>query len=318
MIAESAYLRALKGVGVVVAAIAEVSAPRRDAAARTVPSAKIYATHGKMLSIEKNLDALIVAAPPLHHADAVLAGLKRHLHVLCEKPLTLDRAAFEVIRSESVARNLTVYSVNNWAYSPQWSRLLELAPERLGAVRHAEIRVLRTQPSVSALPGDWRKDPAVSGGGILVDHGWHNLYLMRRLLGPETRLVSCVLSHDGAVDDAATVFLAAPGKTGTMHLSWKAVERSNYAFAAGERGTVELRDDLLLVKTEGGEETIRFHERLSAGSAHPEWLVAMWPSFEAECSGRGRGDNLSEAAFCLESVRAAYSGAYNGREPARA
>ena len=315
MIAESAYLCALKGVGVVVAAIAEVSAARREAAAHRVPSAKIYAAHAEMLSIEKNLDALIVAPPPLYHADAVLAGLKGHLHVLCEKPLTLDRAAFETIRSESESRYLAVYSVNNWAYSPQWSCLLELAASgRLGAIRHAEIRVLRTKPSVSALPEDWRKDPAVAGGGILVDHGWHNLYLMRRLLGPDTRLVSCVLSPDGSVDEVATVFLAAPGKTGTIHLSWKAAERSNSSFIDGERGTAELRDDLLIVKTEGCEKTIRFHERLSAGSSHPEWLAAMWPSFEAECSGRGRGDNLAESAFCLESVRAAYS----GREAARA
>lgn len=297
-----------------VASIAEAAAPRRDAAARAVPTAKVYAAHAEMISTEKALDALIVATPPLYHADAVLAGLKAGLPVLCEKPLTLDESAFEAIRSESEARHLTVYSVNNWAYSPQWSRLLEVSSSgRLGAIRHAEIRVLRTKPSVSALPGDWRKDPAISGGGILVDHGWHNLYLLRRLLGPETRLVSAVLSP-GAVDEVATAMLAAPGATGTMHLSWKAGERSNAAFVAGERGTAELRDDLLLVRADGNEEAIRFPEKLSAGSAHPEWLAAMWPAFESERSGRGRGDNLAESAFCLESIRAAYG----AREAARA
>lgn len=268
-----------------------------------------------MISTEKALDALIVATPPLYHADAVLAGLKADLHILCEKPLTLDPSAFEHIRSESIARGRAVYSVNNWAYSPQWSRLLELASSgRLGAIRHAEIRVLRTKPSVSALPGDWRKDPAVSGGGILVDHGWHNLYLMRRLLGPGAKLVGAVLSPANAVDEAATVLLSAAAATGTMHLSWKAGERSNSAFVAGERGTAELRDDLLVIKADGNEETIRFPEKLSAGSAHPEWLAAMWPAFEAECSGRGRGDNLAESSFCLESIRTAYG----GREFARA
>lgn len=297
----------MKDLGVNVAAVAEVSAARREAAQHSIPSAKIYPTHAEMLSVEKSLDALIVATPPLYHADAVLAGLKANLHILCEKPLTLDSAAFENIRSESESRRLCVYSVNNWAYSPQWSRLLEVASSgRLGAVRHAEIRVLRTKPSLSALPGDWRKDPAVSGGGILVDHGWHNLYLMRQLLGPKTRHVCAVLSPDGAVDEAASVLLAAPGATGAMHLSWKAGERSNSAFVAGERGTAELRDDLLIVKAEGNEETVRFPERLSAGSAHPEWLAAMWPAFEAECTGRGLGENLAESSFCMESIRAAY------------
>ena len=297
----------MRELGVVVAAVAELSATRRDAAQHSIPSANIYSTHAEMLSVEKSLDALIIATPPLYHADAVLAGLKAGLHVLCEKPLTLDPSAFENIRSESESRRLCVYSVNNWAYSPQWMRLLEVASSgRLGAIRHAEIRVLRTKPSVSALPVDWRKDPAVSGGGIMVDHGWHNLYLLRRLLGPETRLVSAVLSSGGAIDEAATALLCAPGATGTMHLSWKAGERSNSAFIAGNRGTAELRDDLLLIKTEGGTESIRFPEKLSAGSAHPEWLTAMWSSFEAECWGRDRGDNLAESSFCLESIRAAY------------
>lgn len=292
-----------------------MSPARREAAARALPSAGIYDGHSALLSAEKGLDALIVTTPPLHHADAVLAGLRAGLHALCEKPLTLDPEAAAAMATESEARGLCVFSVNNWATSPQWARLLETAASgKLGGIRHADIRVLRTKPSVSALPGDWRKDPAVAGGGILVDHGWHNLYLMRRLLGPETRLVSAVLMPGGAVDEIATVLLAAPGATGVMHLSWKAAERSNAALVVGEKGTAELRDDVLTIRADGAEETVRFSEKLSAGSAHPEWLAAMWPAFEAECAGRGRGENLAEAAFCLETIRAAYA----GREAARA
>jgi predicted dehydrogenase len=304
----------LRGLTVSVSAIAEISAARRDAALRAVPSARVYASHGELLSAEKDLDALIVTTPPLYHADAVIAGLRAGLSVLCEKPLTLDPEAIAVMRSESETRGLTVYSVNNWAYAPALARLLEVAASgRLGAIRHAEIRVLRTKPSVSALPGDWRKDPAVAGGGILVDHGWHNLYLMRRLLGPEARLRSAVLMPVGAVDEVATVLLAAPAATGVLHMSWKAAERSNFALVSGEKGTAELRDDVLVIRADGTEETTRFPEKLSGGSAHPEWLAAMWPAFEAECAGRGRGSNLAEASFCLETIRAAYA----GREAAR-
>ncbi len=304
----------MRGLTVSVSAIAEISAARRDAALRAVPSARVYASHGELLSAEKDLDALIVTTPPLYHADAVIAGLRAGLSVLCEKPLTLDPEAIAVMRSESETRGLTVYSVNNWAYAPALARLLEVAASgRLGAIRHAEIRVLRTKPSVSALPGDWRKDPAVAGGGILVDHGWHNLYLMRRLLGPEARLRSAVLMPVGAVDEVATVLLAAPAATGVLHMSWKAAERSNFALVSGEKGTAELRDDVLVIRADGTEETTRFPEKLSGGSAHPEWLAAMWPAFEAECAGRGRGSNLAEASFCLETIRAAYA----GREAAR-
>jgi len=305
-------LSALRSVNVAVDAICEPSTLRREAAKRSVPSARIYDSVEQLLPAERSLDALIVCSPPSFHFNGVMAGIRAGIHVLCEKPLTLDPEQFAIIQTESASRNVCVYSINNWAYSPQWARLLEVvASGRLGPIRHADIRVLRTRPSVSASPNDWRKDPAISGGGIFVDHGWHNLYLMRRLLGAEASIVDVVLQPKGSVDDVATALFTAPGASGTMHLSWRAGERSNSAFVTGEKGSAELRDDSLTVKANGLEETTRFPEKLSGGSAHPEWLAAMWPSFEAECSGLGRGDNLAEAAFCLSSIRAAY-----GRETA--
>ena len=294
--------------GVEISAIAEVVTVRREAAALRVPGVRLYEGHAELFSVEHDLDAVIVTTPPSFHSAAVLAGVRAGLDVLCEKPLTLDPEALAVIRSESEARGRTVYTVNNWAFSPQWSRLLETAASgTLGALRHVEIRVLRTKPSVSALPGDWRKDPDISGGGILVDHGWHNLYLLRRLLGSGTRLVSAVLQPAGAVDELATVLFEAPGATGTMHLSWRASERSNSALVVGEKGSAELRDDVLVIRANGMEETVRFPAKLSAGSAHPEWLGAMWPAFEAERAGSARGGSLEEAAFCLGTIRAAYA-----------
>lgn len=306
-------MSALRACMVKVAAVAEPSPLRREAAKKSLPDARVYDSVEALLSAEKSLDALIVCSPPSYHGNGVLSGIRAGLHVLCEKPLTLDPETFSQIQTESEARNVCVYSINNWAYSPQWSRLLEVTTSgRLGAIRHADIRVLRTRPSISASPNDWRKDPAISGGGIFVDHGWHNLYLMRRLLGPKLQLVDVVLQPQSSVDEVATALFSAPLASGTMHLSWRAGERSNHAFVTGEKGTAELRDDCLIVKSEGVEETIQFPEKLSGGSAHPEWLAAMWPAFEAECSGARRGENLTEAAFCLSSIRRAY------REPSRA
>jgi predicted dehydrogenase len=298
----------LRSLNVDVDAIAEPSSVRREAARRSLPSARVYETLDELLSAERSLDALIVCSPPSFHANGILSGIRAGIHVLCEKPLTLDPELFAQIETESASRNACVYSINNWAFSPQWSRLLEVAASgRLGPIRHVDIRVLRTRPSVSASPNDWRKDPAISGGGIFVDHGWHNLYLMRRLLGQDLRLVETVLHPSNAVDEVATALFAAPAASGTMHLSWRSNERSNHAFIAGETGTAELRDDSLIIKSDGVEETLRFAEKLSGGSAHPEWLAAMWPAFEAECSGVKRGENLREAAFCLASIRTAYA-----------
>lgn len=251
---------------------------------------------------------MIVCTPPLYHAEAVLACVRAGVHVLCEKPLTLDADSFNAIKAAVAAqKGVAVYSVNNWAYSPQWSKFLSLAHDgSIGQLRNAEIRVDRTKPSVSALPGDWRKDPAVSGGGILVDHGWHNLYLMRRLLGDELELQETVLHPAGAVDEVASLTLKTGAASGAIHLSWRAQTRSNSAFAMGTKGTLSLEDDRVILKAGGEEKTFLLGEKLSQGSAHPDWLAAMWPSFEAECAGQGRGESLAEAEFCLRVIRRAY------------
>lgn len=288
-------------------AIFDPAEGRRAAARLRAPKARVYLRLDEMLASEKSVDALIVCSPPKHHADAVLAGLKAGLHVLCEKPLTLDVAAFQSIATAAKASGRCVYSINNWAFSPQWAALLYVvASGRLGRVREARIEVLRTKPSVSALPGDWRKDPAVSGGGILVDHGWHNLYLMRGLLGAELELVETTLRPAGAVDEVASLRLRTGSAVGLLEMTWRAKARANTAFVAGEKGTAELLDDRLIIKADGGTETVPFAEKLSAGSAHPDWLTTMWPAFAAECAGKGRGANLAEAAFCLKTIRAAY------------
>ncbi len=298
----------LRGLGIAVSAVADVCAARREAAARRVPGIRAYAERDALLAAETGLDALIITTPPHDHAGAVVAGLRAGLHVLCEKPLTLDACAFAEIRDKAESSDRAVYCVNNWAFSPQWARLTEIAASgALGAIRRAEVRVLRTRPSASALPNDWRKDPAIAGGGILVDHGWHNLYLLRRVLGAGARLVSAVLTPEGGVDELATVLLGAPGAAGVLNLSWRAPERSNAVFLLGDEGSAELRDDVLEVCANGARETARFAEKLSAGSAHPDWLTAMWPAFEAECAGIGRGESLAEAAFCLDTIRAAYA-----------
>ncbi|MDX6770440.1 MAG: Gfo/Idh/MocA family oxidoreductase [Elusimicrobiota bacterium] len=304
-IAENAHLPVLAEKGVSVEAVHEPSPIRGEAARRCAPKARVYANLEELLACEKSLDAVVVCSPPKYHADAVVKSLAAGFHVLCEKPLTLDLDAFKAIEAAAKASRKAVWSINNWAYSPQWSALLKLVADgRLGKIRSARIEVLRTKPSVSALPGDWRKDPAVSGGGILVDHGWHNLYLLRGLLGETLELVETRLQPLGLVDEEADLLLRSEGAEGRLHMTWRAKSRANTAFVAGEKGTASLEDDRLVVKAGGREETLSFPEKLSAGSAHPEWLAAMWPAFEDACA-RGAG-NLDEAAFCLRTIRAAY------------
>src|SRR6266481_6250347 len=68
-----------------------------------------------------------------------------------------------------------------------------------------------TPPAVAVAPEgstNWRVDPAIAGGGILLDHGWHALYCIVRWAGAP-RGIAAVLEkrrfHESPLEDTATV-----------------------------------------------------------------------------------------------------------------
>jgi predicted dehydrogenase len=184
------------------------------------------------------------------------------------------------------------------------------ASGEIGEIRHVELHALRRAPAAEALPGSWRLDPALAGGGILVDHGWHNLVVIRRLLGGPARRV-CARLTGRPVDREATVYIEFPDATALMHLSWLAAERANRGVVYGTRGAVELLDDKLRVAPVGGSARLEtFPEKLSASSSHPEWFEAVLTGFDAALKAPDRAaDNLAEAEFCAAVIHRAQGAA---------
>ena len=80
-----------------------------------------------------------------------------------------------------------VHTVHNWLEAPICRKISALIDESaIGAVRSVRWRTLRTQPAIAVSADgatNWRVDPAMAGGGILFDHGWHALYCVTRWAG---------------------------------------------------------------------------------------------------------------------------------------
>ena len=96
-------------------------------------------------------------------------------------------------------------------------------------------------PSLSPAEGgtNWRLDPAIAGGGILLDHGWHALYCIVRWAGAP-RGIAAVLEnrrfHESPLEDTATLSLDLISGTGEIYLTWAGEERSNSIEIEGEQG----------------------------------------------------------------------------------
>src|SRR5262249_5620587 len=157
-------------------------------------------------------------------------------------------AEFNQLAALARSRRRTMFCAHNWKHAPPYRRAGELiASGRLGEPRYVALTRLRTEQArgiaeaptsdgpagrADSPPMTWRLD-AGSGGGILVDHGWHVFYLMHWLMSyrtPEAISARLGVSNDHSVDNVADLRIAfADGKLGYVHLSWRAPTRRTSA-----------------------------------------------------------------------------------------
>jgi len=194
-----------------------------------------------------------------------------------------------------------------------------IASGAIGAVRNVELHVLRKQAAATASDGkNWRTDPKISGGGILVDHGWHNFYLACHLAGQAPESIYAGLERSeisGADEDAKCIIRFAGGASGFIHMTWRSPLRKNSILVCGETGLVEIDDDLVILHGADGSHGVhQTGDKLSGGSAHPEWMARLLDEFKAEIADTDkRGENLREALWCASLLENGYKSAKTGK-----
>lgn len=289
-------------------AVVDPTEERRQVAGDCLPGVATFSTIAE-LAEGAEIDFVDICTPPALHGDPMLDALARGWNVLCEKPLLLDPVELEKARGLARENGRAVVPVHNWKYAPivrQASELLRSGA--IGPLRRLEIETLRIHDCAAADPNhpNWRLDPAMAGGGVLMDHGWHAIYLARHWFGEdpaEVEAASLQRPTPNAVENEATLTLEFPSGRAEIFLTWKADARKNRMRLIGDRGEIAIDDDTL--KT--GGETVQFDRALSAGSHHADWFAAMLPdiiaAFRAPETAR---ESFDEATLCLSVIRRAY------------
>ncbi len=296
-----------------VVAIADTCPVRRAAALDALPHAHVYETCADMLRSEM-LDVLDVCTPPSNHSPSIVAGCTARVgRIVCEKPLTAAPEEYRAIASAQSTSGSQVFTVNSWLQS-DLHRLIsrELRNGTIGRVTHVKLRTLRPDCAlgVPSWQPRWRTDPKYAGGGIVLDHGWHQLYLMANWIGTKPEGLSAKLDTVKPlhlpVEDVATLDIDFPDATGRIELSWAAPTRTNDGEVVGTRGTIAIEDDRLVVHTDAGEETRPYGERLSDSSYHPEWFISLFNQILSDESRATGQANLREAKMLLTTLFQAY------------
>ena len=288
-----------------IVAVSDVRGERRAECARCLPEARWYDSAEALLA-GATLDFVDICTPPTTHAGLIADALGRGLHVLCEKPLVCSADELLVVREAAQASGRVLHTVHNWHHAPIVTRTAGLIDAgTIGRVTRVVWRTLRSQPA--AVRGDqrnWRLDPGLAGGGILTDHGWHVVYLIQRWIGEAPISVSAHLEtrrHTAwPVEDTADVRLDFSGARAEIFLTWAADERQNWAAVEGSDGTLELRDDTLVLTQNGHVRSWSCPPALSSGSVHPDWFHPVASRFVDAVTGvASSDDNLAEASLCV-------------------
>ena len=182
-------LEAVAGEAEVVA-LCDASPGRLEATARNHMRAACFQDYGEMLSRAAGLrlDGVVIATPNALHGPQALAALGRGLAVFCQQPLAVSagEARAVVDAARQAGRRLGVDDAYHFTVGARSLREL-VASGALGRVFFLDAAF----HNAYGPDKPWCFDPALSGGGALMDQGVHLIDLALWLLGdPPVRSVA--------------------------------------------------------------------------------------------------------------------------------
>ena len=175
---------------------------------------------------DARVGAVIVATLNASLAPIMLAAVRAGKHVLVEKPGALNAAQLRTIRDAAQKSGARVRLGYNHRYHPALLKARELVDSGV----MGPMMFLRGRYGHGGRKGydrEWRADPALSGGGELIDQGVHLIDLAGWFLGDFANIEghASTLFWDMKVDDNAFLSLrTATGQTAWLHVScteWK-------------------------------------------------------------------------------------------------
>jgi predicted dehydrogenase len=223
--------------GLRVAGICDLSAERREAAAREW-SAPTHARADAMLA-DPEVSVVVVGTPPSAHTEPVLRALEAGKHVVCEKPFALrtEDAERMIDAAASGGLVLTVYQSRRW--DPDFIAMRDAVRSRsIGEPFYMESFIGGFDH-----PCDfWHSHEPISGG-MIFDWGSHYFDWILQLFGGTVRMVEAQAHkrvwHDVTNADQVRVDLTfAGGEQATFLQSDVAFARKPKWYLLGTEGAV--------------------------------------------------------------------------------
>jgi oxidoreductase len=333
-----------------VVAVADRSAAARRSAAAAWPGIRVLADAAEVTP--DLADLAVVAVPNYLHTPVAVGLLRRGVPVFLEKPVCLSSAEAAGLDAAERSAGGMLLAGSAARYRADVAALAAAVAREAGVIRHVELAWVRARGVPDA--GGWFTRADLSGGGALVDLGWHLLDTISPILGPvDYEHVLGTVSDDfvnvaehgaswrhdedgpalspgaGNVEDTARGFLVtSSGGSVLLRASWASHEAYDTTIirVEGSAATISLRCTFgfspnraggseLLLRRAGVCTPIPF-EAEPVGSEYDRQLDAL-PRLLADAGNRGRA--VAEARRTIGVIERFYGSAERaGSVPPRA
>jgi predicted dehydrogenase len=174
--------------------------------ASTFKVAKAYAREEDLLA-DPEVEAVYIASPVHCHLKQIQAAAAAGKHILCEKPLAMNLG--QTKEAVAACKKAKVYLQEGYMmkFHGAHAAIKQMIDEgRLGKIVYMRAQLSCWYPQ---MPGAWRQDPKLGGGGALIDMATHLYDLLAWYAGPVRRVAAMVntLVQEYKSDDASTTLL---------------------------------------------------------------------------------------------------------------
>lgn len=202
--------------------------------------------------IESGLvDAVLIATPHYSHTSTGIAALRAGLHVLVEKPISVQRADCEQLIAAHRRRGQVFAAMFNQRTDPLYRKLRDLVHGgALGEIRRVQWTVTNWfRPNAYYALSSWRATWSGEGGGVLLNQCPHNLDLFSWIFGQPLRVRGfCGFGryHNIEVEDDVTAYFELRnGATATFITSTGEAPGTNRLEVAAENGRIIAENGVL-------------------------------------------------------------------------
>jgi predicted dehydrogenase len=198
-------------------------------------------TSWKNVVQSKDIDIVLICTPPNTHAPIAKSALRNKKHVLCEKPLARTLKEAKDMQA-AITPGIKFKCGFNYRFHPAVNQ----AKQWLTRGVIGDPYYIRCVHGICGRPGyekDWRANPAISGGGQLMDQGMHCLDLFRYFMGEFCEAFAYASTYYWKMrveDNLFGILRTSRGKTASFHVSWTEWKNIFELQIVGERGYIRL------------------------------------------------------------------------------